>query len=266
MTDINNNWYIRYAISKELLKEAGWKENIATGLMAAILMVLSGSTVEAASKQTKVPAQTISNALKNKELVEKTKQVKKTEDSKQNIGKDKKMQKEVKTDEAVDIYELIKRHEGCTNKVYIDTRGKPTIGIGFNLSKNGARKMIESVGADYDKILAGKQTLSEDQIKILFNNDMKSAVKSARSVVSNFDSLPQKAQAILIDMAFNLGTEGLSKFKNMRAALEVNNYNRAAYEMKDSDWYTQVGNRSKELIKMMQSLAYNEEKKDAAKT
>jgi len=262
MTNISNNWYMKYAISQELLKEAGWKENVATGLMAAILMVLSGSTVEAASKETKVPAKTISNALKNKELVEKTKQ---TQDTKQNIGSDKKMQ-ETKPAETVDIYELIKKHEGCTNKVYIDTKGKPTIGIGFNLHKEGARKMIESVGADYDKILAGKQRLSEGQIKILFNNDIKSAIKSARSVVNNFDSLPQKAQAILIDMAFNLGQEGLMKFKNMRAALEVNDYNKAAYEMKDSDWYTQVGNRSKELIKMMQSLVYNEEKKDISKS
>ena len=62
-----------------------------------------------------------------------------------------------------------------------------TIGVGFNLEKPGAKQMIESIGLDYNKVISGKQRLKENQIKVLFDNDLKSATQSARSVVNNFD-------------------------------------------------------------------------------
>jgi len=88
MTDISKNWYIKYAISQELLKEAGWKENIATGLMSAILMILGGSSVEAASKETKVPVETISRAMQNKNLIQKVKETKQPMQNTQKIKTD----------------------------------------------------------------------------------------------------------------------------------------------------------------------------------
>jgi len=57
-----------------------------------------------------------------------------------------------------DVFTLLKQHEGYKKTVYRDTRGKPTIGVGFNLSRQDAPKIITSIGADYDKIIHGAQS------------------------------------------------------------------------------------------------------------
>ena len=56
---------------------------------------------------------------------------------------------------------------------------------------------------------------------------------------------------VLVNMVFNLGRPRLSKFKNMLAAVNANDYHLAAEEMIDSKWYRQVGRRSEELVEIM---------------
>ncbi len=70
-----------------------------------------------------------------------------------------------------------------------------------------------------------------------------------------FDDLPDEAKKILINMAYNLGVNGLMKFKRMLDALEFEDYDEAANEMVDSVWYREVGKRAKRLVKRMRSLA-----------
>ena len=52
---------------------------------------------------------------------------------------------------------LVAKHEGDKLCVYVDTTGHKTIGIGYNLDQNGAKQMIESVGANFDDIYSGKK-------------------------------------------------------------------------------------------------------------
>ena len=53
------------------------------------------------------------------------------------------------------LYRQLEKHEGKRTKVYKDSRGISTIGIGFNLERAGAKKSIEALGLDYSKILGG---------------------------------------------------------------------------------------------------------------
>ena len=83
-----------------------------------------------------------------------------------------------------DARSLISRHEGkhmgkrlC---VYKDTRGIPTIGIGYNLQNPGARAALAAVGADYDSILSGASCLSDSQVMQLFEPSYQSAVSGAQ--------------------------------------------------------------------------------------
>jgi GH24 family phage-related lysozyme (muramidase) len=69
-----------------------------------------------------------------------------------------------------DVYAFIKDHEGYRPHVYNDSRGIPTIGIGLNLLRPDAKKIAAQAGADYDAILSGKQTLTDDQVKELFKS------------------------------------------------------------------------------------------------
>lgn len=153
------------------------------------------------------------------------------------------------------LTELITHHEGVRNKVYKDSKGIPTIGIGFNLNSIQAAKTLKSMGISYSNVLAGKRNLTDKEISYLFNISLDQAISDAAKFFPDIDHLPPPAQIILVDMAFNLGYTRLAKFKNFKAALEERNYRLAANEMVDSRWYYQVGNRSKRLVGIMRSLA-----------
>jgi lysozyme len=145
-------------------------------------------------------------------------------------------------------------HEGYRNSVYRDTKNKPTIGIGFNLTRQDAHSRLEKVGAQYDLVIAGKQKLTDEQIRILFERDVKDAVASAKRCIRNYDAQPEEVKSIVIDMVFNLGEEGFRKFVNTRKHIEGRNYTLAAEEMKRSLWYKQVGNRGARLVEKMSGI------------
>jgi len=149
---------------------------------------------------------------------------------------------------------LLTKHEDRRHHVYPDSLKIPSIGIGFNLQRSGARQALAAVGADYDQVLAGTQDLTDAQIDTLFNKDLDSAIAGARRQVPNFDQLPFNARLVVVDMMF-MGEGAFAGFKKMIAALKNFDYNTAADEMKDSKWYVQVGNRGIEDVALMRSAA-----------
>ena len=61
-------------------------------------------------------------------------------------------------------------------------------------------------------------------------------------------------QRIIANMMFNMGRPRLSKFANMKAAVDEGDWNRAADEMMDSRWYNQVTNRAERLVERMRNV------------
>ena len=152
-----------------------------------------------------------------------------------------------------EIMEWTESWEGRRSRVYTDSKGHPTIGVGFNLDRSDARRQLEDLGLDYDQVRAGQIYLSNAQIDQLFNADVDRAIVDARDIVSNFDSIPEPKQKVVVDMIFNLGAMGFSGFHNTITAIEQMDWPRAAQEMKDSRWYTQVGNRAVTNVEVMGS-------------
>lgn len=148
---------------------------------------------------------------------------------------------------------MITEHEGHRSKVYRDSKGIPTIGIGFNLQRGDAAQKLSEIGVDINDVLKGKE-LTHQQINTLFEDDLHTAIEDARRFLPNFDEQPEMVKNIVTDMSFNLGLTRLSKFNNFRKALIRNDYQTAANEMVDSQWYGQVGNRSKELVSIMKGI------------
>jgi lysozyme len=54
-------------------------------------------------------------------------------------------------------------------------------------------------------------------------------------------------------MCFQLGVNGVSKFRNMFEALKIPDYNKASEEMLDSKWHEQTPARAKSLSYVMRS-------------
>lgn len=140
-------------------------------------------------------------------------------------------------------YEREKLNEGYRQCVYKDSMGIPTVGVGFNLKKFGAKSEIESVGANYDAVLNGSQCLDDSQIERLFNKDMDSAVSCVSSWISNWSSIGSSRQSALEDMSFNMGCATIHEFGSMKAAIEKEDYSAAVSSMQGSLWCRQVGER-----------------------
>ena len=130
------------------------------------------------------------------------------------------------------LHSMIEMHEGKKYKPYRDTVGKLTIGIGRNLDDRG---------------------LSEDEVQLLFSNDVRIATEELERAFPWTRSLDEVRKAVLIDMSFNMGLPVLSQFKNTLSLIERGEYEKAAVAMLQSKWATQVGNRAKRLSEMMRT-------------
>lgn len=150
-----------------------------------------------------------------------------------------------------EIIPRVKKHEGVKPKKYLDSRGIPTVGVGFNLKRSDADQKLKSVGANPIKIKQGKQALSNNQIETLLVGDLKASKEAANRVVGNLSQHPSGVQGVLVEMAFNLGANGLSEFKKFLAAVKSKNYKVAAKEMLNSSWSKQVGDRAQTLSKIV---------------
>lgn len=154
------------------------------------------------------------------------------------------------------------KHEGYKPKKYIDSRGVPTIGVGFNLNRSDSTSMLRLVGANPIKIKSGQTSLTDQQIKALLQKDLLAAKTSAQTLVSAngkvnlaqvWPSLPQSVQGVLIEMVFNLGKKGVSEFNNFLSYIASKNFKAASAEMLNSSWAKQVGNRANTLSDIIKS-------------
>jgi|TARA_R110000744_G_scaffold320499_1_gene426654 lysozyme len=130
------------------------------------------------------------------------------------------------------LRQQIRMHEGVEYKVYEDTEGIKTVGVGRNLEDRG---------------------LSDDEIDYLLSNDIDICVKELEQTFDWYDDLDDIRKRVLIDMMFNLGMPRLKGFANMLKAIEAGAWKNAAVEMLDSKWAEQVGNRASRLSEMMES-------------
>ena len=134
----------------------------------------------------------------------------------------------------MDLLKEIKKHEGFKSKVYKCTEGYDTIGYGF------AIKDLELTEDIAELILMRK--LSELQLRVCDTFDW-------------YIDARKKVQDVVINMCYQLGLSGFSKFKKTIYYLETEQFEEAADEMLDSLWHKQTPNRSKELSDIIRSLA-----------
>jgi len=135
----------------------------------------------------------------------------------------------------------VKKHEGYRNKVYLDTLGKRTVGVGH--------LCVEDFWED-DK------EYEEKFLMTILEHDLQSAIKSAEELCEGYN-ISDDAKIIIIEMIFQLGKSGVSKFRNMWKALAEDppSYHVASIEMLDSRWAKQTPNRAQEMSDHMKSCA-----------
>ena len=155
-----------------------------------------------------------------------------------------------------DYFDDLQSFEGCTTWLYCDVRGYVTVGIGNLVASPEAcmalpfvRKKLDlhatdaektagwrKVKAAYDK---GKSAayyktvcdlrLDLDHVKALCARRIETEfVPGIKRVLHGFDDFPLPARRALVDLAYNLGVGGLSKFVNLLAACQARDWAAAA--------------------------------------
>lgn len=137
-------------------------------------------------------------------------------------------------DMATKLRRSLVEHENVTHFPYVDTVGKITIGIGYNLTDRG---------------------LSDEWVNNQYQQDVDYFYHHL-SEFNWFNELNDDRKIILIDMAF-MGLKKFLGFKRMITALELHDYADAANEMLDSHWADQVKSRAMQLAQGMESGIYN---------
>ena len=67
--------------------------------------------------------------------------------------------------------------------------------------------------------------------------------KAKNSVEDRYPWAEGEVRLVLINLTFQMGSTGLSKFKNMLSAMEAGDFDLAASEMIDSKWFKQTPSR-----------------------
>lgn len=140
-----------------------------------------------------------------------------------------------------ELKERIKEHEGYRNTVYSDSLGFATIGYGHLVTPEDHYKE----GVEYPK----------EELDAQFEADFQTAKLNTEKLIddNNVAELLFNAKCVLIEMVFQLGIGGVSKFKKMWSALQQQNYNEASIQMLDSRWAKQTPSRANSLAQVMKS-------------
>ncbi len=143
------------------------------------------------------------------------------------------------------------RDEGLRLKVYRCTADKRTIGVGRNLDAIGIRDGETAVlGITLASCLANG--ITNWQALVLLSNDIDVVVAQLDRKLPWWRSLSPRRQRVMINMTFNLGIDGLLKFKNTLRFVRDGQYKVAANNMLLSLWARQVGKRAVRLADDME--------------
>ncbi len=124
--------------------------------------------------------------------------------------------------------------EGFKTKPYKDSRGLWTIGVGHLIQPHES----------FDK-------LTPRFIMEMLRKDYTSATKDIERL---FPWAKSEVKLVLINMRFQLGATGLSKFSKTIKYLEAKEYDNAAIEMLSSKWARQTPNRASRLAGRIMQL------------
>jgi GH24 family phage-related lysozyme (muramidase) len=146
--------------------------------------------------------------------------------------------------------------EGRIAHMYLDTRGLVTVGVGkmlphvaaaqklpFVQRANGQPASAEQIAADFAAVKAqplGKLAhsyrkftqleLPDAAIDALLRLTVDSFEADLRARLPGYAKAPAPAKAALLDMAYNLGMDGLLKFARLKAAVAAGRWAQAAAE------------------------------------
>lgn len=134
----------------------------------------------------------------------------------------------------MNIATQLRQEEGSVPHAYQDHLGYWTIGVG--------RLIDQRKGGG----------LSPDEVDYLLRNDIEAKTREVFAALPWAKDLNEPRQAVLIGMAFQMGTTGLLGFKNTLALIKAGRYTEAAAGMLNSLWAQQTPGRATRMARQME--------------
>lgn len=152
---------------------------------------------------------------------------------------------------AITITDMLNRDEGLRLKVYWDTEGYPTIGIGHLIMAQKVRDMSvinKTLSNQVGRTVTGNPgIITMDEAVALFKQDrdkMLSDIKTNSRVGPVYAKVNKSRQMALENMSFQMGVGGLAKFGKMLDAMFIGDWKTAYTEARNSVWFNQTKGRA----------------------
>ena len=132
--------------------------------------------------------------------------------------------------------------EGWRSNIYQDPGGRNrAIGYGFNIDEPSVSALLP------EDVRTGKRGITKEEATPIFEKKYNIAQKEAKSYLGEdvFNTSPKEVQNIISDMTYNMGLPTMSTFKNLKQSIINKDWDKAANDLKDSNWYRQTGRRGK---------------------
>jgi lysozyme len=136
------------------------------------------------------------------------------------------------SDDSLSIYKMYDT-EG-NYRVYLDSMGKPTVGIGHLIDDSSPYKNLK-VG----------DTITQEEGKRLFYADVDDAIKGAQSAIEQHPKLQHVDLEALVDVQFQMGNKVWNEFTNTMKLIDAGKYLEASEEVMNSKWAKQTPSRAK---------------------
>ncbi len=95
--------------------------------------------------------------------------------------------------------------------------------------------------------------LSDAEAEYLLSNDIREKTEELKAAIPWIDSLSETRRSALINMSFQLGVDGLLKFKKTLALIEKKEYHKASKEMLNSLWARQTPSRAMRISRQIRT-------------
>lgn len=133
------------------------------------------------------------------------------------------------------------RDEGLRLKVYTDSTGNKTWGVGRNLSGN-------PLSPEEVETLLDLGNFTEEAAIYLLEQDIDRCMSQLDKHLPWWRECKEHHQRAIVNLCFNLGIKKLLKFEPTLTLMKIGDFKAAAARLKNTLWYTQVGNRGKRIV------------------
>lgn len=145
-----------------------------------------------------------------------------------------------------EIAKRLEFHEGKRSESYYCSEGFLTQGVGHNLQTN-------PLTSEQKSKIKNLKKWSDAEIRMVLFDDIDQCKTLISQIIKGFDEFDDERQYAILDMCFQLGVLGVSKFKKMLEAMRLGDWEKASEECLNSRYAKQTPKRAERIARLIKT-------------